>query len=70
MCLAFCSDFLATNVVSLDASLFEVQTFYDKMFLSQGIPITYQSFVIDKEGDYLHPTEFDQKAWREKEKNR
>ena len=68
--LAYTTDLYATKDDSLDASLYEVQTFYEKMFLSQGIPITYQSFVIDKEGDYLHPTDFDQKAWREKEKNR
>lgn len=68
--LAYTTDLYATKDDSMDASLYEVQTFYEKMFLSHGIPITYQSFVIDKEGDYLHPTDFDQKAWREKEKNR
>lgn len=44
-----------------------VQTFYEKMFLEQGVKITYLSFVIDHDGEYLHPDEFDQKFWREAE---
>ena len=28
----------------------EVQTFYEQLFLQQGYPITYLSFVIDHEG--------------------
>lgn len=68
--LAYTTDLYASRDISFDPSLYEVQTFYEKMFLSQGIPITYQSFVIDKEGDYLHPSDFDEKLWREKEKNR
>ncbi|MBR5724329.1 MAG: tRNA (guanosine(46)-N7)-methyltransferase TrmB [Bacteroidales bacterium] len=45
----------------------EVQTFYEKLFLEQGYPITYLSFVIDHEGPYVSPRdpeEFDAKAWR------
>lgn len=45
----------------------EVQTFYEKMFLEQGYKITYMSFVIDKEGPYVHPEEFDAALWRELE---
>ena len=45
----------------------EVQTFYEKLFLEQGYPITYLSFVIDHDGPYVSPRdpeEFDSKAWR------
>ena len=44
-----------------------VQTFYEQLFLEQGYPITYLSFVIDHEGPYVSPRdpeEFDSKAWR------
>lgn len=47
-------------------ALFSVQTFYEKMFLAQGLPITYLSFVIDREGDFVYP-EFDAAYWREAE---
>lgn len=50
---------------AIDA-LFGVRTFYENMFLSQGYKITYLSFVIDKDGDYIYP-EFDDKYWREVE---
>ena len=45
----------------------EVKTFYEQLFLEQGYPITYLSFVIDHEGPYVSPRdpeEFDAKAWR------
>ena len=45
----------------------EVQTFYEQLFLQQGYPITYLSFVIDHEGPYVSPSDpeqFDSKAWR------
>ena len=45
-------------------ALYEVQTFYEKMFLEQGYKITYLSFVIDHEGAFLHPTDFDEEYWR------
>lgn len=44
--------------------LFEVQTFYEKMFLAQGYKITYLSFCIDHEGDFVYPTDFDAAYWR------
>ena len=47
----------------LDA-LYEVQTFYEKMFLSQGYKITYLEFTIDHEGPYAHPSDFDADFWR------
>ena len=45
-------------------ALYEVQTFYEKMFLEQGYKITYLSFVIDHDGPYAHPTDFDEDYWR------
>ncbi|MBQ8060727.1 MAG: hypothetical protein IJ205_02115, partial [Bacteroidales bacterium] len=44
--------------------LFEVQTFYERMFLSQGYKITYMAFTIDHEGPYRHPETFDSDYWR------
>ena len=44
-------------------ALFEVQTFYEKMFSAQGYKITYLSFVIDHVGPYIHP-DFDSDYWR------
>jgi tRNA (guanine-N7-)-methyltransferase len=41
-----------------------VQTFYEKMFLDMGLPITYMAFVIDHAGDYAYPTDFDADYWR------
>ena len=45
-------------------ALYEVQTFYEKMFLEQGYKITYLSFVIDHDGPYVHPADFDEDYWR------
>ena len=45
----------------------EVQTFYEKMFLEMGLPITYLAFRIDHEGPYAAPTDFDAAFWREAE---
>lgn len=50
------------NTDSVNA-LYEVQTFYEKMFLQMGLKITYLSFVIDKDGDYVYP-DFDAAYWR------
>lgn len=47
---------------AIDA-LFEVQTFYERMFTAQGYKITYLSFEIDHDGPYLHP-DFDSDYWR------
>jgi tRNA (guanine-N7-)-methyltransferase len=44
--------------------LYEVQTFYERMFLSQGYKITYLAFTIDHEGPYRHPSDFDSDCWR------
>jgi Predicted S-adenosylmethionine-dependent methyltransferase len=45
----------------------EVQTFYEQLFLEQGYPITYLSFVIDHDGPFHSPVEagtFDADYWR------
>lgn len=44
--------------------LYEVQTFYEKMFLAQGYKINYLRFRIDHEGPYAHPSGFDAAYWR------
>jgi len=49
-----------------EGPVWEVKTFYERMFLKQGLPITYLSFTIDHEGPYVKP-DFDDKYWRERE---
>ncbi len=50
------------------AAVFEVQTFYEKMFLEMGLPITYMAFCIDHEGPYAFPGEaYDNDYWLEAE---
>lgn len=47
--------------------VYEVRTFYEGMFLEQGYKINYLSFVIDHEGEYVHPgdpDDFDSAYWR------
>ncbi|MBQ6911374.1 MAG: tRNA (guanosine(46)-N7)-methyltransferase TrmB [Bacteroidales bacterium] len=45
-------------------AVLQVQTFYEKMFLEMGLPITYMAFVIDHEGPYAFPGEaFDHDYW-------
>lgn len=46
---------------AIDA-LFQVQTFYETQYLSQGIPITYLAFRIDHEGPYVSP-DWDPDKW-------
>lgn len=64
--------------IDVDPLVYEVQTFYESMFLEQGYPITYMSFIIDHEGEFVHPGAsdlgadapsgaFDGKYWREVE---
>ncbi len=45
-------------------SLFEVQTFYEKMFLRQGYKINYMAFTLDHEGPFVYPEDFDAAFWR------
>ena len=54
---------------SVDA-LFEVQTYYERMFLGMGLPITYLSFRIDHEGAFVSPQSFDTDYWRAAEGTR
>ena len=44
-------------------SLYEVQTFYEKMFLEQGCKITYLCFTLDHDGPFEYP-DFDAAYWR------
>ena len=53
-----------TSTAGRSSALYEVQTFYERMFLSQGYKITYLSFTIDHEGPYRHPSDFDSDYWR------
>lgn len=49
-------------------SIFEVQTFYESMFLKMGLPITYLAFRLEHEGEgFAYPTDFDAAYWREAE---
>ena len=44
-----------------------VQTFYEKMFLEQGYPITYMAFRLDHDGPFAAPRDsedFDSDHWR------
>lgn len=57
----------STQLTDLDA-IFEVQTFYEKMFLKMGLPITYMAFTLDHDGPYVKPGEaFDHDYWLEAE---
>lgn len=47
--------------------LYEIRTFYEEMFLSQGYKINYLCFGIDCDGPFLPPDGFDEKYWRRKE---
>ena len=53
-------------------SVFEVQTFYETMFLKMGLPITYLAFRLRRpdllEGSpFAYPEDFDAAYWREAE---
>ena len=50
----------------LDA-VFEVQTFYETMFLKMGLPITYLAFRLGERTEFAYPTDFDAAYWREAE---
>jgi tRNA (guanine-N7-)-methyltransferase len=54
--------------IDAPAEVTQVQTFYEKMFLEMGLPITYMAFCIDHEGPYRCPGEaFDADYWLEAE---
>ena len=49
-------------------AVFEVQTFYETMFLKMGLPITYLAFRLEHEGEgFAYPKDFDAAYWREAE---
>jgi len=51
---------------AIEPEVREVKTFYESMFLEQGVPITYLAFTIDRDGPYVHPgRKFDPALWRE-----
>ena len=57
----------ASQQPAIPSEVKEVQTFYERLFLEQGYPITYLSFVIDHDGPYVSPRDpedFDTEAWR------
>lgn len=51
-------------------ALFQVQTYYERMFLEMGLKITYLSFKIDHEGRFVYPEDFDSDYWKEVEGKR
>jgi len=56
------------NPIDAPAEVTQVQTFYEKMFLEMGLPITYLAFTIGHEGPYAFPGEaFDHDYWLEAE---
>ena len=61
-----CTTDLYGGGVSAPEELFTVQTFYEKMFLKMGLPITYLCFCIDHDGPFAYP-DFDAAYWREQE---
>ena len=48
-------------------AVFEVQTFYETMFLKMGLPITYLAFRLGERKEFAYPTDFDAAYWREAE---
>ena len=61
----------AKAVGAIEPEVREVQTFYESMFLEQGVPITYLAFTIDHEGPFVHPEQkFDAALWRELDDSR
>ena len=53
-------------------AVFEVQTFYESMFLKMGLPITYLAFRLDRAtlpagAPFAYPADFDAAYWREAE---
>lgn len=51
-------------------ALFDVQTYYERMFLDMGLKITYLSFKIDHEGNFVSPSDFDVDYWKKVEGGR
>ena len=65
--LAACEDVYGSDT-PLPAEVREVQTFYEKMFLEMGLPITYLAFTLEHAGAFAFPGEaFDHACWLEAE---
>lgn len=57
----------ATTAATAMTEATAVQTFYEKMFLEQGYPITYMAFRLDHDGPFAaprDPEDFDSDHWR------
>lgn len=57
----------AATATTAMAEATAVQTFYEKMFLEQGYPITYMAFRLDHDGPFAaprDPEDFDSDHWR------
>ena len=57
----------ATETAAVTVEATAVQTFYEKMFLEQGYPITYMAFRLDHDGPFAaprDPEDFDSDHWR------
>ncbi|MBR1632346.1 MAG: tRNA (guanosine(46)-N7)-methyltransferase TrmB [Bacteroidales bacterium] len=69
-----CTDNLYGDALGgIPAEVREVQTYYESMFLRQGLPISYMAFTIDGDGPIAYPRDpedFDSKAMRAAEKAR
>ena len=48
-------------------AVYQVQTFYETMFLKMGLPITYLAFRLGERKEFAYPTDFDAAYWREAE---
>ena len=62
-----CTDVYQSET-ALPSEVREVQTFYEKMFLEMGLPITYMAFTLEHDGAFAFPGEaFDHDSWLEAE---
>lgn len=59
-----CTDDLYGGSRDLPSELYEVQTFYEGLFLEQGYKITYLEFSLDGAEALAAPSDFDTEYWR------
>ncbi|MBR1871990.1 MAG: tRNA (guanosine(46)-N7)-methyltransferase TrmB [Bacteroidales bacterium] len=57
-------DLYARPGVIPEPGLYDVQTYYEKMFLQMGLKITYMAFRLDHEGAFVYPEDFDAAYWK------
>ena len=68
LCVKVAETDVYANKSAVPEEVTQVQTFYEKMFLEMGLPITYMAFCIDHDGPYKFPGEaFDHEKWLEAE---